>query len=151
MFAVSFFFLNCSYRLTENTWLDFYVSEAISGHIVWAWKESLLPPTRGEFYAHEECLSEWFRKKAMSFTFQLFTNYTRFFHTCPYSSAGHSTFLIDPCWTQPSQGWFNSHIGECDDVTLGLWHTWTNSTAVWQISHASDESWSYQQALKMHC
>lgn len=30
---------------------------------------------------------------------------------------------MDPCWIQPSYGWFNSHIGECDNVTLGLCHT----------------------------
>lgn len=38
--------------------LDFYVSEAIYGYIVWAWKESLLTPTHGEFYANKECLTK---------------------------------------------------------------------------------------------
>lgn len=61
-------------------------------------------------------------------------------HTCLHSSTGHSTFIMEPCWIQPSQGWFNSHVGECDDVTLGLWHTWINNAAVWRISQASDES-----------
>ena len=97
-------------------------------------------PTRGEFYAHEECLTEWFRKKKkLSFTFQLFPNEAFVFrcnHTCLQSSTAHSTFLMDPCWIQPSYGWFNSHVRGCDNVTLGLWHTWINNTA----AAASDES-----------
>lgn len=46
------------YTFSANTWLEFYVRGAIYGHFVWAWKESLLTPTHGEFYVHEECLTE---------------------------------------------------------------------------------------------
>lgn len=119
--------------------LHFYVSEAIYGYIVWVWKESLLTPTHGEFYANKECLTKWFIKK-VSFTFQLFTNETSSFshlwnHTCLHSSSAHSTFLMDFCWIQPSYGWFHSHIGGCDNVILGLWHTWINNTPAWQTYH----------------
>lgn len=41
-------------------------------------------------------------------------------HTCLQSSTAHSTFLMNPYWIQPSYGGFNSHIGGCDNVTLGL-------------------------------
>lgn len=59
--------------------------------------------------------------------------------TSVHSSSGVSTFLIDPCWIQASYGWFNSHISGCDNVTLGLWHTWINKAAAWQISNVTGE------------
>lgn len=50
---------------SANTWFDFYVSEAIYGHIVWAWKESLLTPTHREFYAPR--MLDWMiQKKRLS-------------------------------------------------------------------------------------
>lgn len=133
----------------------FYISATIYGHNVWAWKESLLTPTRGEFYAHGECLTEWFRKKEVSFTFQLFPImnlafwiYLLFFKQISEITPVHphhipqQSFYSDGAVLNSSllHGQLNSHMGGCDNVALGPWHTWTNNTAARQVSHAGDES-----------
>lgn len=49
-------------------------------------------------------------------------------------------FQSGSSWIQTSYGRFHSHMGGCDNVTPGLWHTWVNNTAAWESSDASDES-----------
>lgn len=49
----------------NDQFLDFYVSQAIYGYIVWAWKEPLTP-TQGEFYADKECMIKFVKKRKKS-------------------------------------------------------------------------------------